>query len=567
MTDITLQPLEDAMARAEAGGWAEMVKTDADRRFIQRGGYFDVATVVRIVAIISTFVLSIGRWANKTIDLLDWQINEMVGPIWGWKWPDGSRRYRRVFCYLPKKQGKTTLCACLGLILLAFDGEAGARVYSCARARDQAALVWLEAQSIINATPELRGHFIIVPSSWLITHPESGSEWKVLPKGAETKEGLNASGIVIDELHVIDDPRLLPALLHSGAARLQPIQIIITTAGEDTEGTVWGEEYELAKAIRDGEHTDDTYLPVIYEADLETMDPGSEVAWAAANPSYGQIVRRQEMETLWADAQTSPEKLADFIRYRLNVPQKTSRGAVDMLAWAKCNGPVDLDELRGRPCLLAFDLGARRDMAAVVALFAPPSLDEMLWSIVPAFFLPEAALEPPPHGVKDILGKPIREKYFRWKRDGLLTVTKGEFTDYRVIYDYVVEMNRKLNPREVLFDPWDATKIVGELRDAKVPVVQFNQTMEHYAPGCKDFVEQALPSHQFAHAGHPILYWNAQNLSFFININGHRRPIKSAGKKKVDGMVCFLMAYCRALTMKDLIPKVPIYAKRGFITV
>lgn len=554
---------EDPFERAEREGWADQIRTEADRRWVEAGGYFDFAEVLRVLSIIGLFILAKGRAAGKRIQLLDWHVNEIIGPLFGWRRPDGGLRYSSAFIFVPKKNAKTTLCAIIGLILLAFHGEAGAEVYSVARKRGQAAMVWETACQIIRKTPELEGHFVIVPSSFTIHHPATESKWVVLPKGSLDYEGIDASGVIVDELHVITDTQLLPALKSSGAARFNPLELIITTAGEDPDGTVWGDEYKLAKKIQSGEVINDNKLVVIYEADIDVDDPGAEETWAKANPSYGQILRVDEMRSMWADAQLDPQKRADFLRYRLNIPCKSTEGAIDLAQWDLCGAEVDPIEMRGRPCVGAFDLGNRRDMAAFCLLFAPLATEEMLWRALVWYWLPTDTLAPTPAGQRDLIDRDTRRMYQRWADAGLLQLTPGKRTDYRVIRDFIIAKNAEYKPKRILFDPWDATKITSELGDAGVPVVEFSQTMKAYAPACKELVEVVLPGIQLAHGGHEILRWNAKNLVWFVDNLGNRKPVKALSKGKVDGIQCLIMALGQAISMKDLIGKPPSRYARG----
>ena len=61
----------------------------------------------------------------------------------------GLRRYRLVWLYVPRKNGKSTLASGIALYLLFCDGEHGAEVYSAAADRDQAALVYDPARYIV----------------------------------------------------------------------------------------------------------------------------------------------------------------------------------------------------------------------------------------------------------------------------------------------------------------------------------------------------------------------------------------------------------------------------------
>ena len=78
-----------------------------------------------------------GEWAGQTFALAPWQAF-VVGCLFGWQRADGLRRFRTAYCAVPRKNGKSTLSAGIGLYLLVADGEQGAEVYSAATTRDQA---------------------------------------------------------------------------------------------------------------------------------------------------------------------------------------------------------------------------------------------------------------------------------------------------------------------------------------------------------------------------------------------------------------------------------------------
>ncbi len=58
--------------------------------------------------------------------------------MFGWKRADGTRRLRTVYDEVGRKNGKSTLCAGVGIYCLCTDGEEGAEVYAAATKRDQA---------------------------------------------------------------------------------------------------------------------------------------------------------------------------------------------------------------------------------------------------------------------------------------------------------------------------------------------------------------------------------------------------------------------------------------------
>ena len=85
---------------------------------------------------------------------------------------DGSRRFRRGYIEVPKKNGKSTLFSGLSLYLLAGDGEQGAEVYSAAVDRDQASIVYNEAANMVEASPALASRLGVVRSTKRTASPE-----------------------------------------------------------------------------------------------------------------------------------------------------------------------------------------------------------------------------------------------------------------------------------------------------------------------------------------------------------------------------------------------------------
>ena len=66
-----------------------------------------------------------GRWAGLPFELQPWQ-QQLVGHAFGWLRPDGTRRFRRIFLYIPRKNGKTELAAGIGIILFCADDDPAA---------------------------------------------------------------------------------------------------------------------------------------------------------------------------------------------------------------------------------------------------------------------------------------------------------------------------------------------------------------------------------------------------------------------------------------------------------
>src|SRR3972149_4122540 len=89
------------------------------------------------------------------------------------------RRFRIGYTEVARKNGKSTLAAGVGLLLAFYDDEPGAEVFCSATKRDQAKLIWGEAQRMVRSSPELRGDIKV-----LVGNLHSGNS-KFMPLGAD----------------------------------------------------------------------------------------------------------------------------------------------------------------------------------------------------------------------------------------------------------------------------------------------------------------------------------------------------------------------------------------------
>ena len=105
--------------------------------------YFDEASANRAVDFIEKFCTHVkGELGGKPFLLEDWQKNDIIRPLFGWKKADGRRKYRTCYVEIPRKNGKSNLSAAIALYMLFADNEPGAEVISAAGDRNQANIVF-----------------------------------------------------------------------------------------------------------------------------------------------------------------------------------------------------------------------------------------------------------------------------------------------------------------------------------------------------------------------------------------------------------------------------------------
>lgn len=492
-----------------------------------------------------------GKWAGKPFELPPFQ-HRVVQDLFGWKRPDGTRRYRTAFIEWPRKNGKSTFIAGLGLYMLTADGEPGPEIYSAAADRDQAAIVFNTAKSMRDASPDLTDHVEAFRRS-MFFHRGAGV-YRVLSADAPTKHGLNPHAVLFDELHTQRNRELWDTLTTAQAARSQPLVLAITTAGYDFE-SVCREVYEYAVGVRDGLIDDPSFYVSIFEAE-EDDDWTDPKVWAKANPNLGVSVSIDFLHQEMKKAEHSLAYQNTFRRLYLNQWTRQRDRFIDLEAWDGCDGAVDRGALRGRVCYGGLDLANVNDINAFVLVFEPEDEDDPAFDILPFFWVPEDRLEE--RAQKD------RVPYDAWARAGLIEPTPGNIADHGFIKRRICELRDEFQIAEVAFDRWGSVQIAAQLEDEGFTMAKFGQGFASMSAPTKE-LHKLIVSKQLRHGGHPVLRWMANNLVVKQDEAGNVKPDKAHSSEKIDGIVALVMALDRAIR-HEAAPAAPsVYEERGVL--
>lgn len=478
-----------------------------------------------------------GELAGKPFYLIDWQ-RDLLRKLFGWKRPDGTRRYHVLFLMIPRKNGKSTLAAGIALYLLLGDREPGAQVYSCAADREQARIVFKEAASMLRASPHL---LPLCKNSIFTDHIRSlslNATYRTLSSDAGTKHGLNPSGIIFDELHTQTSRDLYDTMHTAVGARRQPLEIYITTAGNRRHSICY-DLYDYACKVRDGRVNDDKFLPVIYES-LPEDDWTDPAVWAKANPNLGVSIKKDYIRDECAKAQVTPGYQNTFRQLHLNQWVEQETRWLDVKRWDEGGGSLHWNEfpefLRGRRCFGGLDLSTTTDITANVLMF-PPENDDEPWYILPKFYIPKENMKK--RSQRDRL--PFEE----WVAMGAINATEGNMIDYRFVKNDILAMAEKYNVVEIAYDAWNSSQIVIELADEGLNMVQFRQGYGSLSAPSKLF-EGLIAERKIAHGGHPILRSMVCNVARKSDPAGNIKPDKEKSRDRIDGIVAAIMGLGRA---------------------
>lgn len=306
---------------------------------------FDHDAATRAIRFFDFLRHSKGEWAGQVVRLEPWQMF-VLWVLFGWKRADGLRRFRTAYLEVARKNGKSTLASGVGLYLLDADGEPGAEIYTAATKRDQARITHSEATRMVKASPFLRRRIRAFKDN---LHVEStASKFEPLGRDADSMDGLNIHGAIVDEIHAHRTRDVWDVLETATGARRQSLMFGITTAGFNRQSLCW-ELHEYTQKVLDRIIDDETFFGVIYTID-EGDDWRDERAWAKANPNLGVSVKIDDLRRKALKAQEMPSALNSFLRLHLNVWTQAEKKWLDPERWRACAGHVDESGLRGRRC-------------------------------------------------------------------------------------------------------------------------------------------------------------------------------------------------------------------------
>jgi phage terminase large subunit-like protein len=466
---------------------------------------------------------------NPTPFLLTPANTFIVGSIFGWKTADGWRLIREAYIEEGKGNAKTALAAAVGLYGLTMDGEQAAEIYSVASGIDQARICWLDADRMVEASPDLSD--LVHRGKDNLAYAATYSWFRPLSKEKRGKSGPRPHFVIFDEMHEYADAVVVNKMRAGTKRRRQPLSIGITNSGYDRTSICW-QHHEHGRKVLEGIVEDPQFFPFICGLD-EGDDPLTDRAChSKSNPNLGHIIQQEYLDRQVANARHIPSETNTVLRLNFCVWTQAHTPAWAMTKWRTCGDVMVPDaELVGRPCYGGLDLGQTDDFAAWVRLW---ELEDGRLAVKARFWLPQAALTKYPD-----------RPYAEWQRAGLLEVTEGDTTDIDRIEDAVLEDARNDGVREIGYDKRFAHQFALHLQGAGLTMVD---TPQGYALNeAIKSVQKLIADGLIVHGQALILTWMMDNAVLRVGRNQEVRLDKDAAKDKIDGPVALVMANARRI--------------------
>lgn len=536
--------------RLQCQRFLDELKAQRSKEFPHR---FDADQASRVCKFIERLPHSKGKWARskETIRLEPWQI-WILCCTFGWlRKRDGLRRFRVLFVVVPRKNGKSALSAGIGLYMLCADNEFGAEVYSGATNEKQAWEVFGPARLMAQRTPALLQRFGIEVNAKNLTRVQDNSKFETIV--GDPGDGQSPSCSIHDEYHEHADDGQVDCMQTGMGARDQPLQVLITTAGDNLAGPCYARIDEERRKLagighNGGPPLDDETFFVEYTID-EDDDWRSEAALRKANPNYDVSVSADFLKARQRDAISTPRKVGVFKTKHLNLWVAAKAAYFDVEAWRKCRDPdipvhaidaIELERLRGRRCIASLDLASKVDIAALELLFPPiaakPSIDDPYIRIGFYFVPSETVLKV--------------EAYQGWDAQGLLNVTDGNIIDYDEILEVLRQVRGMFQLEQVAYDPHQATYMVTTMVKEGFPVLEYRPIVLNFSEPMKE-LDALTKAGTIAHAGCPVMEWQINNVVAQPDAKDNVYPRKPRDTAKIDNPVALIAAIGVAIAKEE----------------
>jgi phage terminase large subunit-like protein len=480
----------------------------------------------RVIKFVETLPVTAGPLAGTTLKLRAWQ-KKFIRAVYKTN-KTGDRLVRTAVLSVARKNGKTQLAAALCLCHLSGpEAESRGECYSVACTRFQAGRVFAEMVAIITRTPWLNDRINIVRFRKELEDLINGSTFDVLSADVAPVHGLSPSFVCYDELAQVPSRALYDALGTALGGRAQPLMMVISTQAARDEAPM-SELIDYGLRIERGEITDPGFHLTFYTAPADA-DP-----WKLkANPALGDFRSLEDVKRLALQAQRMPASEASFRNLILNQRVDTTQQFLNMAAWKGCGeNEILVEGLKGLPCYAGLDLGATKDMTALVLVFAG---DDGEFVALPFCWLP---------------GETLQERmdednmpYAVWAKEGHLLTFPGRSTDPKAVALKIAELHGLYKIRALAFDRWRIEDIKREL-DAigcRVELTPFGQGYKDISPAV-DVLERLVEEGKLLHGGHPVLAMAAANAKVEMDAAANRKLSKRRSTGRIDPLMALTMA-------------------------
>lgn len=464
-----------------------------------------------------------------------------VQSIFGFVDDDGNRRYQEVFINVARKNGKTSLCAAIEMLMLIADGEGAPQVYNVANSGKQAELGYNACKKMRSQSKLISSHVKQIAGPQLYCDINMGFI-RPLCSNTSNLDGLDVHLAVLDEMAAMTNRDLYDLMKQAISAREQPLILIITTNGF-VRNNIFDSIYDYASQWLEGDVEGDRFLAWVYELD-DRSEWTREKCWKKANPGLGTVKSRDYLREQVKRAKDDPTYLPTVLTKDFDIPENNS------VAWLSFDDAVnkaqyDFGEMGFKYGVCGFDASDTIDLTCAQMLMMKPDDDRIYERSM--YWIPEDAL----YAMDETGSRKERDNvpYQLWLSRGLIRAVPGNKIDKRVLLEWLVELRDEedLYTYAIGLDPWhidDTTLRELEMFVGKANVFKIRQGAQTLSQPMKQ-LKVDYAANRIVDNHNPINEWCRMNVMVRADVNQNIQPDKKNlnPANRIDGFAAELDAY------------------------
>lgn len=475
---------------------------------------------------------------GKTMDLFLWQ-KAIVEVVYSFKYKlEGFDRFKRVIILVAKKNGKSGLCSALATAELTVGGGGQLLIFG-SNDYKQASLIY---DSVVDAIqtidPDRR---LLRKNQSEIRNIETLTKGRKISDKSSNNDGYDIDVAYIDEYHEARDASLLKSIEMGMSAKLSPKLFIVSTEGFNQEGG-FADLLKESRSILSGEDTsaiaERTVSFLFTQDSIDEVFGENEEMWRKSNPALDDIKSMEYLREQVDQARKSAVERSFVLTKDFNIPQSTSDSWLNIEDYTYVSKGYDLEQFRGRKCVIGVDLSQTTDLSSISFLFMNSEGEKTIHSMS---FIPESKLKRSP----DLYSG---AKYKEWIDAGLMRVSGVNEIDLEDIAGYAYELYKeyKITPVKAGYDQKFAGEFVKSYNKyfgsrASTVIAQNANSLSNSI----NLLEIDLKSQKLDYNNNPVVSWSLANAALKVNAEGKGLIVKKGGvdSNRVDIVDSIVMAY------------------------
>lgn len=482
--------------------------------------YFDKEDYLRKVRITESLKHFKGDFNGRNFLLEPFQ-KFVFAAVYGIKKKrDGKRVTRTVILSMGRKGGKSSLISAMAINALL--EEDCAQCIVAANSASQAGILFKMAQKYLKSIDPKGKHFRQYRDK--ILFDKTSSEIKVVAADASRLDGLDCSFFVQDETAAAPSSEVWDVLEQSAGSRAQPLAISCTTRGFNLSG-FYKELEDSAIEVLKGVKEDDSLFTLIYTLD-EGDDYEDPAVWKKCQPNLGVSVFPEFVEQQIIKGKNTPTQQYSIMTKVFNCWQSSSENWIQMDYIWKSMQKVDITQYQNEFCYVSFDLASVNDLTCLGWML--PYGDKFFMKF--KYYLPQDSIK----------GNPNEERLKRWAKEGYLTLTEGNVTDYDYVINDIDKIQNITPIMKISYDQWNSQSIAIELTGKGMPLEPYSQSLQSMNLPTKT-LENMILSGKVIIDKNPVTAWCFENAKTKYDSLDNVRIIKNSYTQKIDGAITAIM--------------------------